>query len=90
MTDVKDIFESDNKLFSLIKTAIEREVASQEMYKEALAYCHDPLLQKVLERLFKEETLHEKRLLKMYSRLRQKYEADGRPLAEKKLRDYLC
>ena len=49
MTDVKDIFESDHKLFTLIKTAIEREVESQQMYKEALGYCRDPLLQKVLE-----------------------------------------
>ena len=84
MTDVKDIFESDQKLFTLIKTAIEREVESQQMYKEALGYCRDPLLQKVLERLYKEETIHEKRLIKLYSRLRRDYEADGRPLSGKK------
>jgi rubrerythrin len=86
MADLKKIYESNKKLFLLIKTAIEREVASQEIYKEALTYCADPVLNKVLERLYNQEIMHEKRLQNMYKKLRLNFDADGKPLlGQKKL-----
>lgn len=80
MADLKKISESNQKLFMLIKTAIEREVASQEIYKEALNHCSDPVLNKVLERLYDQEIMHERRLQGMYKKLRQSFDADGKPV----------
>lgn len=82
MAELKTIFESDQKLFLLIKTAIERETSSQKMYKEALTYCSDPILHDVLERLYKDEIRHEKKLLKIYKDLRHAYNPDGKPLSK--------
>lgn len=84
MADLKEISKSDKKLFLLIKTAIDREIASQEMYREALAYCADPVLKKVLERLLDQEIMHEKRLQHMYKKLRQEIDPDGKPLPGQK------
>jgi rubrerythrin len=85
MAELKSIGESEQKLFLLIKIAIEREVASQKMYKEALGYNHDPLIHELLEQLYHDEQLHEKKLIKLYNKLRKDYEIDGKPISKKKV-----
>lgn len=81
MAGMKKGSESDQKLFLLIKTAIEREVASQKIYQEALDHCSDPMLRQVIEKLLAEEVMHEKKLQAMYKKLRRSYDADGNPIA---------
>ncbi len=84
MAELKSIGESEQKLFLLIKTAIEREVASQKMYKEALSYNHDPLIHELLAQLYHDEELHEKKLIVLYKKLRKDYEIDGKPISKEK------
>jgi rubrerythrin len=84
MAELKSIGESGHKLFLLIKTAIEREVDSQKMYKEAMGYNNDPLILELLEQLFHDEQIHEKKLIKLYKKLRKDYEIDGKPISKKK------
>jgi rubrerythrin len=86
MAGFKTICESNQKLFLLIKTAIEREIESQEIYKEAMIHCPDPVLLPVLEKLYAQEIMHEKKLQNIYKRLRQSFDTDGRPVAGRKKR----
>lgn len=59
------------KLLTLFKTAIEEEGKAQKLYKEALNFCEEASLRRIIESLMEEEKKHEEILLKKYGELRK-------------------
>jgi rubrerythrin len=58
------------KLLLVFKTAIEREIETQEMYREALLLNDDPAIKRIVDTFIRQEKQHEDTLLKMYNELR--------------------
>ena len=80
MHEQKEMNANVKNLFDLFKMAIEAERNAQQMYKEALQYCEKPIMKGVLQKLYEEETRHEKVLIKYYNQLRKEYDIEGKPL----------
>jgi rubrerythrin len=59
-------------LFTLFKTAIEREQAAQQLYEEMIAATDDEEARKLLENFLGQEKYHEEKLKEIYAELRDK------------------
>jgi rubrerythrin len=79
MSNERGTSARDAKLYSIFKLAIEAERAAQKTYREALEYTDNPVLQKVLRKIYSDEVRHEERLLTYYAKLRQIFDTDAEP-----------
>lgn len=70
----KQMTERERKLFEVFKRAVKAEQEAQVMYKEALEFCDDPVLTKILESFHEDEHRHEREVIGRYQQFRKDYE----------------
>ena len=77
MAVLKKMSEDEKKLFLIFKRAVHAERKAQEMYREAVGLCTDPMLKAVLTGFCEDEARHEKEVIARYHQFRKEYEADA-------------
>ena len=68
------------RLYIIIKKALETVQQLENYNKEALPYCTDPVVHEVLQNMLDEEAKHEARLIEYYNRLRKQVDSNGQKL----------
>ncbi|MEJ2368201.1 MAG: hypothetical protein P8Z49_07615 [Acidobacteriota bacterium] len=60
----------EQRLFDLLRTAIEAERESQKLYQEASGLTDDPMFRLVLNHFYQDEVKHEKEVIARYQQFR--------------------